>query len=206
MVSDPQLPILLAAAEVFSEAGFDGARIDEIARRAGVNKAMLYYRVGNKDELYAAVFGRALAFARTNLSRILTEPGDPETRLRKVCRAIASLAVEMPSLPAIILREISSGGKNIPDALLTEMAGLFASIANLYAEGERAGKFRRVDPVLAHMVTLSGLMLLVSSRGFRERLRGLARVGEEPATVEDLANQFAELLLEGVRIHPGESR
>ena len=40
--------ILDAAANVFSEVGFAGARVDEIAKRAGINKAMIYYRIGDK--------------------------------------------------------------------------------------------------------------------------------------------------------------
>ena len=206
MVNDSQIPILEAAAEVFSESGFEGARVDEIARRAGVNKAMLYYRIGNKDELYEAVFRRALTYARGELSRILAAPGSPEARLRMVCRAIAGLAMETPSLPSIVLREISSGGKHLSDALVAEMAGLFAGIADIYADGERDGTFRRVDPVLAHMVTVSGLMLLVSSRGFRDRLRGFAGAPPEgAATTENLADEFAAILLDGVRIRSGES-
>jgi TetR/AcrR family transcriptional regulator len=206
MVNNSELPILQAAAEVFAEAGFDGARVDEIARRAGVNKAMLYYRIGNKDELYEAVFRRALGYARGELGRILAEPGDAQARLRRVCRAIAGLAMEMPSLPSIVLREISSGGKHLSDALVAEMAGLFAGIADIYADGEREGTFRRVDPVLAHMVTVSGLMLLVSSRGFRDRLRGFAGApAERASTTENLADEFAAILLDGVRIRPGES-
>ncbi|HVR42592.1 MAG TPA: helix-turn-helix domain-containing protein, partial [Thermoanaerobaculia bacterium] len=47
--ANPRDHILDVAAAVFAEQGFAGARIDEIARRAGVNKAMLYYRVGNKE-------------------------------------------------------------------------------------------------------------------------------------------------------------
>ena len=47
--------ILDRAAEVFSQKGFDGARMDEIARRASVNKASIYYHIGDKDTLYAQV-------------------------------------------------------------------------------------------------------------------------------------------------------
>ncbi|MDP4143372.1 MAG: TetR/AcrR family transcriptional regulator [Bacillota bacterium] len=46
-----QAKILEAATEVFSEKGFDGARVDEIAARAKVNKAMLYYYFDNKEKL-----------------------------------------------------------------------------------------------------------------------------------------------------------
>lgn len=45
-----------AAAEAFSEKGYDGARVDEIAARAKVNKAMIYYYFENKEKLLEAIF------------------------------------------------------------------------------------------------------------------------------------------------------
>ena len=50
-----------AAREVFAEVGFEGARVDEIARRAGINKAMIYYRIGDKESLYAKVLHEVLS-------------------------------------------------------------------------------------------------------------------------------------------------
>ena len=47
--------ILSSAAEIFSEVGFAGARVDEIAARAQVNKAAIYYHIGDKEALYHAV-------------------------------------------------------------------------------------------------------------------------------------------------------
>lgn len=47
--------ILAAATEVFAAQGLDGARVDEIAERSGINKRMLYHYFGSKDELFAAV-------------------------------------------------------------------------------------------------------------------------------------------------------
>jgi len=55
---DPEgmrLRILEAAKQEFSAHGLAGARVDRIAANAGANKRMLYYHVGNKDELYLAV-------------------------------------------------------------------------------------------------------------------------------------------------------
>lgn len=48
--------ILKAAEEIFAEVGFDGARVDEIARRAGVNKALIYYYFDSKDAILEALF------------------------------------------------------------------------------------------------------------------------------------------------------
>ncbi|MBY9051646.1 TetR/AcrR family transcriptional regulator, partial [Pseudomonas fluorescens] len=50
-----RLRILEAAKQEFSTHGLAGARVDRIAAKAGANKRMLYYHVGNKDELYLAV-------------------------------------------------------------------------------------------------------------------------------------------------------
>jgi AcrR family transcriptional regulator len=50
-----QTKILAAAEEVFAEKGFDGARVDEIARRAGVNKALLYYYFESKELILRAL-------------------------------------------------------------------------------------------------------------------------------------------------------
>ena len=47
--------ILVAARTVFAEKGYNGAHVDEIAGRAGVNKATIYYQIGDKDSLYANV-------------------------------------------------------------------------------------------------------------------------------------------------------
>src|SRR5437588_9976060 len=53
--------ILAAALLEFSEKGIAGARVDAIAARAGVNKRMLYYYFGSKDDLYRAVLRNRLA-------------------------------------------------------------------------------------------------------------------------------------------------
>ena len=46
--------IIKAAIEEFSAKGFDGARVDELARRSGVNKTLIYHYIGNKDRLFTA--------------------------------------------------------------------------------------------------------------------------------------------------------
>ncbi|HQN26099.1 MAG TPA: helix-turn-helix domain-containing protein [Syntrophales bacterium] len=53
---DTALKILAAARDVFSERGFAGTTVDEIARRAGVNKATLYYQIGDKQTRRCQVF------------------------------------------------------------------------------------------------------------------------------------------------------
>lgn len=55
-IQSTRMKIMEAAAEAFSEKGYDGARVDEIAARVKVNKAMLYYYFENKEKLLEAIF------------------------------------------------------------------------------------------------------------------------------------------------------
>jgi TetR/AcrR family transcriptional regulator len=70
--------ILQAAVGEFAASGFAGARMEQIAARAGVNKAMLYYYFGNKKELYKEVLQGVMATILPELARIVTPDLTPE--------------------------------------------------------------------------------------------------------------------------------
>ena len=82
-----QQRILAAALTEFARRGFAGARVDGIARRARVNKRMLYYYFGNKEDLYREIFRRkiiaktrAMGQNPTDLAGLMTESYDQETK------------------------------------------------------------------------------------------------------------------------------
>ena len=81
--------ILKTSRKIFAEKGFDGARMDEIARRARVNKATIYYHIGDKRTLY----GRILKDTFGNIADQLFENDDascrPDERLRRFVRTLA---------------------------------------------------------------------------------------------------------------------
>src|SRR5882724_12414865 len=81
--------ILAAAAIEFSARGFAGARVDHIARRAKVNKAMIYYHFKSKQRLYRALLRRMFSLAAERLQAIAAAHGTPAD---KVDRAIAGIA------------------------------------------------------------------------------------------------------------------
>ncbi len=202
----PRDQILAAATAVFAEVGFAGARVDEIAERAGVNKAMLYYHVGNKRALYEEVLRMVLAHVREVLDRVMASSSDPIERLRGIAREIASFAESNPDLPAILFREVATGGKNLEEDLLRELSGVFTEIRGVYQQGMGSGAFRATDPLLAHFVFVGSLFFLVGSKPLRGRLRsmtGAAPAAEE--TPDSLAAHFTDLLLDGLRVRNGES-
>jgi TetR/AcrR family transcriptional regulator len=106
--------IMAAAERAFSTAGYAGARMEHIAAEAGVNKAALYYHIGNKQALYAAVLHRVFLGATERLQETITEDLTPTAKLEAYIRSFIRSVEENPSIPPIILRELASGGGTLP--------------------------------------------------------------------------------------------
>jgi TetR/AcrR family transcriptional regulator len=198
---DPELDararILAAASEVFASIGFAGARVDEIAARAGVNKAMLYYHVGDKDKLYATVLTETVDRVPPMLLRAIENVHTPAEKLQCVLDTLASLGTSNPHFVPIMLREIASGGAALPDAMIVRMAGIFRVVADVLAEGMQKGAFRRTDPLLTHVTLVGSMLFLVASQPIRARVAKLTGVAHTH-TLEDLARHTGNLVLKGL--------
>ena len=79
-----QQAILRAAVAEFSDAGLGGARVERIAERAGVNKRLLYYYFGSKDDLFLAVLEQTYADIREAEKALRLEQPEPTTAIRRL--------------------------------------------------------------------------------------------------------------------------
>src|SRR5690242_16329655 len=98
--------ILKAALEEFSHEGVTGARTDEIARRAGVNKALLYYYFKDKEGLYAAALEQVFSGLHERVGVVL-ERADlpPPERLLLYVRTHFDYIASAPVYPRLVQRE-----------------------------------------------------------------------------------------------------
>lgn len=76
--------LLAAAREEFARRGLEGARVDDIARRAGVNKQLVYHHFGNKDDLYRAVIESVYAEIRSRERELDLTRLDPLEAMRRL--------------------------------------------------------------------------------------------------------------------------
>lgn len=194
---DPRERILRAAADIFAAEGFAGARVDEIARRAGVNKAMVYYHVGDKDALYTAVFLATIARATEAITSTLSQHEVPEEQIRAAVRTMVGMTQDNPHFPPMFLREIASGGAGIGPDILERVAGIYAAVGEALARGTREGRFRELDPTLSLMMVAGSVMVLVAAIPLRQRLRAL-RGDPRVETPEIIAEEVAEIILHGI--------
>ncbi len=195
--------ILEAAADVFFERGFAGARVDEIARRAGVNKAMLYYHVGDKDALFDAVLRRNLARALARVRPAVAAADGSAAKLRALVDALAENARTEEHL-LLIVRELTGGGEHLSDEILGELVKLAQATWEVLSEGAATGRFRPVHPLAVHLALVAAVMLLTISAPVRARLATQGLVPPDaPPFPADIGAFVSDLFLNGIEISPG---
>lgn len=99
--------IFNAAAEIFEEKGFSGARMQEIAERAGINKALLHYYFRNKEELFRAVFEVLLKKAFSKTLEILNEETPFMEKVGRFLDEHTEFIIKNPRLPLFLLNEVT---------------------------------------------------------------------------------------------------
>ncbi len=151
--------MLAAAKDEFADKGFAGARMDAIARRAGVNKATIYYHIGDKKALYATVIHDIIGTASLSLNDAVKDLSTPEEKIRTYIAILARTFDENPQMPRIMMREIASGGKDIPDVFFQDLSTILATLTSIIEEGAAAGRFTPSQPLLVHFMTLGATII-----------------------------------------------
>ena len=170
--------ILDAAALEFSERGYAGARVDRIARRAGVNKAMLYYHFGSKQSLYRALLRRIFSRAADRLQPIAASAVPADEKVARVISAIAAFTAEHAYFPAIMLREVADGGVHLDPDTLQALARVPMVVGGVVHQGVADGTLRRVHPMTAYFSMLAPIVFFLAGEPIRKELaaRRLANV------------------------------
>jgi TetR/AcrR family transcriptional regulator len=149
--------ILKSALEEFSHEGVTGARTDEIARRAGVNKALLYYYFKDKDGLYAAALEQVFSGLHDRVMTVLEDSSlAPRQKLLKYVEAHFDYIASSPGYPRLVQREfMRTTGKTLSPVAsrVLERYGkpIYTKLAGLIRQGVERGEFRNLDP--QHAVT-----------------------------------------------------
>ncbi|OLC45527.1 MAG: hypothetical protein AUH68_04355 [Gemmatimonadetes bacterium 13_1_40CM_4_69_5] len=187
--------IVTAALEVFVQRGFAAARLEEVARRAGVTKGTLYLYFKSKEALFKAVVretivpviaqGEALAQSFTGTARELVERLVREywrlvgeTELAGIPKLMMAEAATFPQLTRFYYEEVVTRGHRL-------MAGVIE-------RGIKSGEFRKVDVATAAKLAMSPLMHATVAR------RAFASCMPEGFDVAKYLDTHIDLYLHGI--------
>jgi AcrR family transcriptional regulator len=99
--------ILEAAKNVFVTKGMEGARMQEIADAAGINKALLHYYFRSKERLFEAIFSEIIKFAFPKITRIAQSEEPIISKIEQVIDAYIDLLIKHPFIPGFIIKELN---------------------------------------------------------------------------------------------------
>jgi AcrR family transcriptional regulator len=152
----PRDEILGAAARLFAERGVTEVTMSEIATRAGLRQASLYYWFKRKEEILAEIVEEVNRVPLDFVRRLEEEAGDPAVALWRLVRFDVEALCRFP----FDINEVHRLSRRAPDAFEVywrERQQLNDAVERLVARGVRSGVFRSdVDPRLAALLVLSG--------------------------------------------------
>jgi len=151
--------IFAAAAEEFSERGFEAGGVDRIAAKARVNKAMLYYHFGSKRALYIEVLHDMFRAVSAKARGIADGPGTAPEKLERWVATIIQEAAARPWFPPIMLRELASGAPRFDPETFALMNAVFGAVRDVLLQGRREGSFEDADPLLTHLTIMPPILI-----------------------------------------------
>ena len=99
--------ILIAAKEIFQQKGMAGARMQEIADKAKINKALLHYYFRSKQLLFEAVFKSAFSLLAPQLNKVLNDDSDLFEKIKRFTESYVSFVIKHPYLPNFVIQELN---------------------------------------------------------------------------------------------------
>jgi len=188
--------ILATATEEITTKGLDGARVDEIARRSGVNKRMIYHYFGDKEGLYLAVLETTYAAIRTAEVGLKLADRDPVEGMRELILFTWQYFIDHPEFLSLLGTEnlhraaYLKKSKRIRD-LHSPLVGM---IADLLERGARQKVFRKgIDPVDLYITIAALGFFYMSNRHTLSTIFG--RDLATPANLQARGRHIVEVVL-----------
>lgn len=205
--SDTVRRILDAAESLFAANCFAGTRMEEIAAAAGVNKATLYYHIGDKEKLYDVVLTRHFAYFADRLERELADCHDPIEGLRGVIRIHAEGFSGNANAPRAIAHELAGGSRRSSPELLAIYARIHGVTDRFVRQGVASGRLRPVDTAVLQMLMAGSLLISTINEPFRNRLANALDQRQPPPMpgVLDTAAFLDSVVIPALEAGPGES-
>ncbi len=150
--------IIEAARRVFMQKGMAGARMQEIADEAGINKALLHYYFRSKEKLFEHIFGEVIIRISMGLKNIFEKEMGVLERLTSIVDIYVDTLMENRYLPLFVLNEMNQNpgrfSSLLQDNILEHMKKLFIEIQ----KETESGQIRKTNP--AHLLlNILGLII-----------------------------------------------
>ena len=167
--------ILAAAKEIFLLKGLDGARMQDIADEAGINKAMLHYYFRSKDKLFETIFEEVATHFLPRITEIFESDKSLFRKIEAFCEVYIDQVKQMPYLPFFVLYEANKQ----PEILVKKMFGAKKPPVQLFVkqveEEIKKGIIKPIHPLQLFLNMLSMCIFPFMAKPMFEQAVGISK-------------------------------
>ena len=191
--------ILIAAKEIFQQKGMAGARMQEIADKAKINKALLHYYYRSKQLLFEAVFKSAFSLLAPQLNKVLNDDSDLFEKIRKFTENYVSFVIKHPYLPNFVVQELNKNPEFV-QKLRSEKN--FPSIEKFKLQVSDAINQGIIKPIEAEQLFINIISLNIFPFIGEPLLMALVNVDKESYNkiLENRKMEVAEFIINSIKI------
>lgn len=197
--------VLAAALAEFAEHGYAGARVDSIAEKAKINKAMIYYHFKSKEVLYERVLKDITDNIFSQIQEAAVGEGDPlEVFYSIINRYIIMLSSFNMKIFQIMLREIASGGKHFRKIAIPNLTmPVFSLIGPLINAAKEQGRMRDVNPYYTFIQIIGSIIFF---NIIRIPIEGsdLEKIIFKDGYLDEYSENLFKILKNGLEMKDGE--
>jgi TetR/AcrR family transcriptional regulator len=170
--------ILESAKKVFYQKGLKGARMQEIADDAGVNKAMLHYYFRSKDKLFDKVFEQSVKKVTPILMNVFVEESELEAKIKHLVEVLIDLFLKEPYLSNFIVNELSQNPDKLYKNVMDSEGGLIGQVIpvinqQLQAAIEKGIVNGNIKPAELILNIMSLCLLPIMAQGVLQQTLGI---------------------------------
>lgn len=174
--------ILTVSEKLFSEVGFDNARVDDIAKESGVNKALIYYYFTSKDEILETLFASLIDDVKKILIKSVENTPDISQgdNYRQLFNQYIHFVAEKRKIIKIAIAESTKSSSNLSVVMVLGNLIINAEIENIRNAYKRKGlKFPRDMQELLVTEFFTGLMPIFSYAVYKDEWEKFYNITEE---------------------------
>ena len=190
--------IFNAARIIFQKKGFAGARMQEIADEAGINKAMLHYCFKNKELLFKAVFMNAFGQLAPQINEIFKSNDSVFDKIRKFTQSYISFVMLNPYLPQFVIQEMNNNPEFVMTFLKNESRPnptlMIAQIEKEIAEGI-------IKPINPKQLLMDVFSMTVFPFDAKMIMKGMLQISDDEfqAMMEERKTSIAEQIINSIK-------
>jgi AcrR family transcriptional regulator len=191
--------ILDAAKRIFQHKGMMGARMQEIADEAGINKALLHYYFRSKELLFKAVFKKAFSMLAPQLNEVMNADTSVCEKIRNFSANYISFVIKHPYLPNFIIQELNRNPEFVQQ-LVTEKN--FPNITKFKKQVNDKVTEGVIKPIKAEQLFINIMALNIFPFIGAPLLKGFINIDDKTydKLMEDRKTEVADFIINAIKI------